>query len=95
MFVTLQNHSGIPNVLQVSRGRAATHIVQIDQQGAVRRHHKVFMSPARRHEAPAKIMSQVRIVPLRHVRSIRDYPSALPPSLVTDIRTIVRVPHSQ
>ena len=59
MVVTLQNHSGIATVLEVSRGGAVTHIVQIVQQGAVRRHHKVFMSPARRREAPAKVLFQV------------------------------------
>ena len=47
MVVNLQNHSGITTVLQVSRGGAATHIAQIVQQGAVRRHHKALRSPGR------------------------------------------------
>ena len=39
MVVTIQNHSGIPTVRQVSRVGAAIHIVQIVQQGAVRLPH--------------------------------------------------------
>ena len=66
MAATLQNHFGIET------GGAAKHIIQIVQQGAVRIHHKVFMSPARCREARAKIRFQVRIVPLGHVRSILD-----------------------
>ena len=34
MVVTLQNHSGIPTVLQVSHGEAAAHAVCVVQQGA-------------------------------------------------------------
>ena len=60
MVVTLQNHSGIPTVRQVSRGGAATHIVQIVQQGAVRCPHILFIQS---HKAPAQIRFQVRIVP--------------------------------
>ena len=37
--VTLQNHSGIPTERRVSRNGAATHFVQIVQQGTVRRPH--------------------------------------------------------
>ena len=44
MVVTLQNHSGIPTVLQVSCGGAVTHIVQIVQQRAVRRHRKPVLA---------------------------------------------------
>ena len=40
MVVTLQNHSGIPTVLHVSRVGAATHIVRNVQQGAVRHRHR-------------------------------------------------------
>ena len=94
MVINVQNHCGIPTAIQVSHGGATRHILHIVQQGAVRRHHKVFMSPATRSEAAAKIRFHVGIVPLGHVRSILDYPSALPPSVVTDIRTIVPVPHS-
>ena len=43
MVVILQNHSGIPTVLQVSCGGAATDIVQIVQQRAIRRHHTLFI----------------------------------------------------
>ena len=33
MVVTLQNHSGIPTVLQVSRTETATHIVNLGVRG--------------------------------------------------------------
>ena len=39
--VALQNHSGIPTALQVSRGGAATHIVRNAQRAAVRRRHRL------------------------------------------------------
>ena len=42
MVITLQNHSGIPTVQQVSRAGAATHIMQTVQQGAARRHHTLL-----------------------------------------------------
>ena len=48
MAVTLQNLSGIPPVLQVSRSGAVTHIVQIVQQGAVRRPHTLFVQSSNR-----------------------------------------------
>ena len=50
----------IPTALHPSRGGAVTPIVRIVQQGAVRRHHKVFMRPAMRRGAPAKTRFQVR-----------------------------------
>mmetsp|Transcript_2234 Transcript_2234/g.4118 ORF Transcript_2234/g.4118 Transcript_2234/m.4118 type:complete len:111 (-) Transcript_2234:107-439(-) len=59
MIVTLRNTTGIPTVQQVSHGRAVTQVVQIVQKGAIQPHHKVFMSPAQRREAPAKIRFQV------------------------------------
>ena len=43
MVVALQNQSGIPRVLQGSSGGAATPIVQIVQQRAVRHRHTLFM----------------------------------------------------
>ena len=45
--IILPNPSGTPTVLQVSRGRAATHIVQNDQHGAVRHRHKLLMTVSR------------------------------------------------
>ena len=53
--------------------RRLTNSVRLVQQCAVRRRHKVFISPARPREAPAKIGFQVRIAPLGHVRSIRGH----------------------
>ena len=48
--------------------------------------------PARRREAPPQVGFQVRVVPSGHVRIILDYPSALPPSGLTDVRAIVCFP---
>ena len=45
MVVTLQNPSGIPTVLHVSRGEAATPIVRDVQHGVVRRRHIIAPPP--------------------------------------------------
>ena len=86
MVVTLQNHSGIPTVLEVSRGGAATHIVRAVQQGAVWRQHNLF---AVQQGAITPIRLLCKIVPLGHVRITLDYPPALPATGATHIRTVI------
>ena len=43
MGVTPQNRPSVPTERRVSCGGATTHVVQIVQQGAIRRHHKPVM----------------------------------------------------
>ena len=52
MVVILQDHSGIPTVLHVSRGGAVTHIVHIVWQGAMRHRHKLFTDWAQVNSVP-------------------------------------------